>query len=104
MPYVGAFDPADSTEVDAYSIDFTKRMVSGDTIVSASASLSVLQGVDANPSAHVAGSVAISGYVVTQVLSTLLPGVTYELTITVTTNAGRILTAFGSVICKGPSL
>lgn len=104
MAYAGKFDVAETSEVDAFSIDFGPRLVTGETIQSATVSLNVISGVDGSPASHLTDPVEISGTVCAQTLAYLLAGVVYEVIFTATTSAGRVLTEYGTVPVRKPGI
>jgi hypothetical protein len=107
--YVGRdFDPANPTEGEVYSMDFGNTLQSGESINVASITMTVFQGVDSNPS-HLSGSPVISpsGTVVSQRIGgsaapggSLLAGVTYTISYTVTTNLTDAITLYSRIPCR----
>jgi hypothetical protein len=107
--YVGRdFDPANPTESKVYSLDFVNRLGTGETISSVTAvTLTVFQGVDSNPGAHLSCSASVRGTVVSQRLGgglapggNLLSGVTYTISMTVTTSHSNVVTLFSRISCR----
>ncbi len=99
--YVGRdFDPANTTESEVYSLDFTNELGSGETLMSVTATaLTVLQGTDADPSSHLSGSSSISGSIVSQRVANLTVGVTYTLAFTALTSASNYITLYSRIAC-----
>jgi hypothetical protein len=89
------WSPKRVSEAEAFTADFaggvTPRLGTGETIVSAVWSVSVVTGVDATPSAMLSGSPSISGAKVTQMITGGVKGVTYQLICTAQTSAGQTL-------------
>jgi len=76
-------------------------MLATDSVVSATWSLSVAQGVDPNPSAHLDGTPFFySRTISTQRISGLLAGVTYIITCTVGTAQGNTITLWSRITCE----
>lgn len=69
-------------------LDFTSRLVLGETITSRGLSVSTYSGVDANPSALLLGS-SLSGNIVTAQITGGLIGVIYEVFCNVGTSLGQ---------------
>lgn len=80
------FSPAAPGESEPYSLDFTNDLNTGETLSTATVTLTVNEGVDASVATRLSGSPGISGNVVSQRIVGLLPGVTYTMTAAVTTN------------------
>ncbi len=99
--YVGRdFDPANTTESEIFSIDFTNELSTGETILSVSSTtLTVFQGTDADPSSHLSGSSSVSGAIVSQRVANLTTGVTYTLAFTVLTTLSNTITLFSRIAC-----
>lgn len=106
--YVGRdFDPANPTESQVYSMDFTNDLQSGEAINTAAIALTVFQGTDSNPSLHLAGNPSISGAVVSQRVGgsgapggNLVAGVTYTIAYTITTTLTNTLTLYSRIACR----
>jgi hypothetical protein len=83
-----------------YTFDFTSRLAVGETISSATVTSVVYTGVDASPSAIISGSAAISGGLVTQLITAGVAGVIYELRCAAVTSLGQTanLSAYLAVI------
>lgn len=105
--YVGRdFDPVNATESETFSLDFVNDLDTGETISSASVTLTVFQGTDMNPSSHLAGSPVISGTKVSQRIGgpaapggNLTAGVTYILAFTVSTSLTNARTLYSRIPC-----
>jgi hypothetical protein len=93
------FTPVDPVPyfVGARGFDFTSQLATGETItpMSAAVTISVVSGVDTNPSSHLIGPPSLSGNIVSQVIGTLVGGVTYNLiaTVSITPSGTRTLNA-----------
>lgn len=91
------FDPLHIGEIKQLEFPFSGALLLGETISSATITVSVYSGTDSNPSALKSGSLTISG---TSVLQNFTGsggelGVVYNLLCTATTSAGRQLQARG---------
>lgn len=75
------------------AVDFAPFLDAGDSIVAVTSDITVFQGVDPNPTAMLVGLPTFYLNVATQKIEQGLPGVTYLLSITVTTTLGNELTA-----------
>jgi hypothetical protein len=71
------FDPKTLQEEDSFAFDFTDLLATGETITSALITIDVISGVDANPSAMIAGSPTIAGAFVSVKLIGGVEGVLY---------------------------
>lgn len=78
-----------------YQFDFTDQLASGETISTATVSVGVYSGEDADPSRLLAGATSQSSGVVTQAIKEGLAGNIYQLTCTVTTSANLALQRSG---------
>jgi hypothetical protein len=106
VPDVGVnFGPADSGtfEQDIYSFDFTPRLSVGEGITSVTFTLSLSVGTDPAPASHAIGNPTINGSVVSQLIGGLLANRTYLIIATITTSAGRTITASSHVAAAIPS-
>jgi len=74
-------------ETTPYKFDFSKDLDDGESLASAVVTASVYSGTDASPSSIVSGAASISGNIVTQTITTGVPGVIYQLTCAVTTQS-----------------
>ena len=91
------FSAKDPAEVIVYGISFTNLLGVGETISTATFSKAVASGIGSDSGA---GALTLSGAadisaapIVKQTVSGGISGLTYRLTATVTTNAGRTLVA-----------
>lgn len=85
-------------ETAAAAFDFGAQLPLGQTILSADVEVAVYAGEDPVPSDMLSGSPAISGGVVTQLLTAGVLGVTYVVTCLATFSGGQILTMFGYLV------
>jgi hypothetical protein len=121
MEIIRDFDPIDTSETDAFYLEFTGDLPAGVLIptppVFSCTVISTEPGctVDASPATRLKGlaSVAVSIVPVspvypngartfaTQLVGTMVEGNRYRLTATVTTSDGRTLSLYSHVLCKG---
>lgn len=66
------------SDLAPYTFDFSDRLQFGEAINGAGVAISVLNGVDPNPSAMLSGTVSITATTVTQAITGGLPGVIYS--------------------------
>ena len=85
------FTPKDPAEALFYGIDFSNLLGSGETITSATASMRVVSGTDAAPSAMLSGSPVVNGGIVSHKLTGGVAGVVYLLGLTIYTSAGQTI-------------
>jgi hypothetical protein len=88
-------DPKLSTEIRQYSFNFLSKLQSGETISTASCSVSVYSGNDPTPSAIITGAASMNGPVVNQLVSAGVVGTIYEIDCEVTTSLGQTLDLLG---------
>jgi len=98
------FTPVDPAPyfVGARGFDFTSQLATGETIILVPAptvTISVVSGVDTNPSSHLIGSPSLSGNIVSQVIGTLVGGVVYNLVATVSTSSAGTRTLNAHLPC-----
>ena len=74
-----------------HTIDFVNRLVTGETISTATVTATVYRGTDPNPSAIVSGSASISTTKVSQLIIDGLEGVIYCLKCVITTSNSQTL-------------
>jgi len=79
------------------SFDFTEVLAPTETLLTATCTVIVVDGVDATPSSILSGSATITGTIVYQKVQAGVAGVTYRLVMTVTTSAGSTLVAIGDL-------
>ena len=92
------FDVADPGENQVYGFDFVNDLNPGDTIVSQNSYLTVQTGIDSNPSSHLQGNpVLFTPTIVIQRIFDLLPGVTYDFQVVVTTQDGDVLSLYSRI-------
>jgi hypothetical protein len=107
MPFAGTFTPGpDPGAAEPFSIDFSAQIAEGDSIVSATATLTELNGIDPTPSGCIISPPIISGTVVTQQLGGAAPGgfqagSLYVWEVVVTTAQGSVLPNFAHIPCEG---
>lgn len=87
--------PKDPSEVVSLSADYAALLADGETIASASVSLAVLHGNDANVGTMLLGGAAIAGSVVTHLVRNGVDAVDYTFSVLATTNLGQILKLSG---------
>jgi len=95
MSYRSIFDAKTASATAAVSFDFASEYASGETCSSASVTATVYSGTDSAPSAILSGSPVLSTTSVTQTLVGGVSGVTYLLTATATSSAGRVRSMAG---------
>ncbi len=96
------YNAKDPDEDLSYGMDFTNLLGSGETISTASVTVSTYVGTDASPSALLAASPAISSPIVYQRISGGLEGVTYRIKYRISTNQSRVLVAAGYLPVDAP--
>lgn len=82
-------------ETSLYSADFTGLLSSGETITTATVEASTYSGTDPAPAGLLSGPAAISGTIVSQLLTGGVLGVMYEILFTAITSAGQTLQQVG---------
>jgi len=92
-----------TTENKPLSFDFSQVLTTGETLSTASCSVIVIDGVDANPSNILSGGASIIGSKIYQQVQYGTAGVTYRLVATVTTSDGNTLVALGDLPVYSPS-
>jgi hypothetical protein len=91
QPYT--LDPKYVGESKIASIDFSNMLIIGELLVAIqNVSMCVTQGVDPNPSGLLSGVPTIIGNVVNQLVAGGVAETVYNLSISVKTNRGQILT------------
>jgi len=90
------------TENKPLSFDFSQVLVTGETLSTASCSVLVMDGVDANPSNILDGAASIIGSKIYQQVQDGVAGVTYRLVATVTTSVGNTVVAIGDLPVYSP--
>jgi hypothetical protein len=90
-----AWLPVDVDELEYLPADFEDKLVTGETLVSVTATLEAIDGVDASASSRLVGSVEITGTAVRQFVQGVLEDVTYLLRFTATTNDGGRVVVIG---------
>jgi hypothetical protein len=85
------FTPKRVGETEIFTVDFVDLLAQGETITTASWSITVLQGADPAPEAMLSGVASITGTKVSQMLTGGLPSVFYAPVCTVTTSTGQTL-------------
>ena len=88
------FSPKTPSAEELFGLNFIRQLDAGETILSAEWSVTVLQGVDANPAAMLSGPAIISGTKVSQKLIGGVDGVQYCLTCLATTSGGEKIPLF----------
>ncbi len=85
------FTPKRVVEVEVFTVDYGPRLATGETIISAVWSVSVVSGVDPTPGAMLSGNASFQGSQVSQMLQGGVAGVTYAPICTALTSQGQIL-------------
>jgi hypothetical protein len=105
MPYVGEdFDPADPSESDTYSFDFSERLAANEVLTGGGAWTLIVTpdsaAQDPSPASRLIGAPSlgpnlsgIASCQVAQLVGNLVANVKYRISATVTTSSGRTLTA-----------
>jgi hypothetical protein len=83
------FSPKDPSETIYYGVDFNPLLDAGETVSSATASIRVLSGTDATPSAMLSGSVVINAGVVSQLIIGGVVGCVYQFSLSAVTSGGQ---------------
>lgn len=91
------FSPKTPSAEELFAFNFILQIPSGVTIASAQWIVTVLQGVDANPSAMLSGNPIINGFKVSHKIIGGLDGVQYCLTCIATTSDGEKIPLFASL-------
>lgn len=89
---MSAFSYKLTTENEQFTFDFSNVLGSGESISSATVSITVKEGTDSNPSAMLLGLPLISGARVAQRIYGGLDQVTYRVAITATTSLTNVYT------------
>lgn len=109
MPFAGTFTPAASPgETQLYSLDFAAQLEPGDSIQSATSTLTIHCGSDPNAAACLLSAPSVSGTVVSQLIGGALPGglqpgVDYVWTVSVVTAFARIRVNYAYLPCAAIS-
>jgi hypothetical protein len=93
-----------TTESELFSFDFSQVLAASETISTASCSVLVMDGTDANASAILSGSATVSGSKANQRVQNGVSEVTYRLVMTITTSASNTYTAVGDIPVYAPNL
>jgi hypothetical protein len=93
----GNFSYKLTTENELFTFNFGPILGASETINSATCTVEVKDGTDANPNSIKVGSPAVSGALVVQRVSGGLNGVTYRLIMTVTTSLTNVYTLVGDL-------
>jgi len=91
MPALSIHDPKMVVDVVPIFFDFTADLFSGETISSAVATISVHTGIDPSPSLLLYQVVTITGNICEQKVQKGLPGVVYDILMTIVTSTARIV-------------
>jgi hypothetical protein len=101
-PAAGDFGQVAPGEIESFSIDFTAKLIAGDTLASVASLASTYLGIDPGASALLQGSPVISGNVVSQFIGAangFQAGVIYRWTAIAQTALGATLIAWGHIAC-----
>jgi hypothetical protein len=91
QPYT--LDPKYTEESKIASVDFSNMLIIGEILVAIqNVSMCVVQGIDPNPNSMLSGVPTIIGNVVNQLVVGGIAETVYNLSITIKTNSGQILT------------
>jgi hypothetical protein len=90
-------------EAKFYGMDFVNYLMPGDSIVSATVTLTVITGTDPNPQDHVGDAIGIVDAKVSALLSFLVAGCYYIVLFTALTAAGETLELYSRVRCDTPN-
>lgn len=90
------------TSSEFFTVDFSRQIAVGTTLSSATVTMKVISGTDANPSAMISGSAVISGANVSQKLIGGVDGVRYAATYLAVTSAGETLSFTGDFYVRKP--
>lgn len=98
--YIGKWDNSDVGDKITRSIDFgSKRLASGETILSVTWTVTLLSGTDSTPASRISGTSTISSNnIVSQLFDftdSSLSGNLYRLNCAATTSTGQIINAYG---------
>ena len=66
------YDPKDPVEEINYAVDFASLLQNGETVITATATIRVISGTDANAASMLSGSVTVSG---SQTITKIIGGV-----------------------------
>jgi len=95
------YDPQEAVESETFGLNFVNDLTAGETISSATWSISVAQGTDVNVAARLVGSASIvvpdgatSQIATVQRIAGLQPDVTYMVQAVVTTSLGNTKSLF----------
>jgi hypothetical protein len=91
------FSPVDVTEEVPLSFDLRNALTTGEIITSVVSAISVVTGTDSSYLSRLLDSPTITGTIISQMVGTLQPGVTYGLLMTATTSNNQILTPYSTV-------
>lgn len=102
--YVGQdFSIMNVGDDEVISFDFVKRISDNDSVLSASWSLTVAEGVDPDPSSHLDGSAGVTGTKAMQRVSGLLPNVNYIIEAAALTSLGNTVSLYSHIRCEMPT-
>ena len=94
------FPVCNTADNQPYSIDFINDVQTGETVVSATVSLTLFSGVDSNPTGHLQGTYTINNNtIVTQPISGLLPNNVYSLNISAFTSLAYTVELYALIPC-----
>lgn len=79
----------DPSEAIRYGYDFAPLLVDGDTLLSVTSTIRVIEGEDASAAAMLSGTVAINGSKVSQLVINGVVGVTYKIGFSATTSSSQ---------------
>ena len=85
------YSPKRLTEAEIFTVDYSARIATGETITSAAWSITVVDGVDASATAMIQGAYSISGSQVSQMIGAGIAGMQYAPICTARTSLGQVL-------------
>lgn len=85
------FAPKRAAETEVFTVDFVNKLLPGETITSATWSITPVDGADPSASAMIQGAASVNGSAVSQIITGGVPGVRYAPTCTAQTSAGQTL-------------
>jgi hypothetical protein len=94
------FDDVEPTTKRWFYIDYGPELSPNETIQVTSFVCTVVRGVDPSPQSHVLSSAIVVGTQVGAFCGNFLPGVTYSLEATISTNSGNVLPNNARVYCQ----
>lgn len=101
------FDPADPSESEVYSFDYTAELGPTEELTGATFSIALVEGVDADPASRLDGAASVGAkaggtrdVLASQRLTSLQPGARYRLSCLAETDADNTISLYAHVTCK----